>query len=258
MTRDQVVKEVVTLRAAGITWPEVERKFNIPRKRLMRWLKTAGQLVKADQRFFIKQELLDRYKLKQLGIAELVTATGQSAFRIRGELLRRGVSLHGVRSGNTKDRTAYWQAVVEASSIVRQYTDGKTLNDLSREFRIAPVTVRALLLKNNVTLRKPGPVTKQVDPLVRLAGRYGVSVQEITQVIDRAAGRCMACGAAGKMYGNGKSAVTTQLCIDHCHTTGKIRGVLCRRCNVVLGLVYDKREPLDKLVNYLETTNGVR
>ena len=40
--------------------------------------------------------------------------------------------------------------------------------------------------------------------------------------------------------------------IDHCHTTGKIRGLLCRTCNVSLGGLGDTVESLKKAINYLE------
>ena len=40
--------------------------------------------------------------------------------------------------------------------------------------------------------------------------------------------------------------------IDHCHTTGKIRGLLCKRCNSVLGEMKDSPNLLRRAANYLE------
>lgn len=40
--------------------------------------------------------------------------------------------------------------------------------------------------------------------------------------------------------------------IDHCHSSGKIRGVLCRTCNVSLGGLGDTVESLNKAIKYLE------
>ncbi len=40
--------------------------------------------------------------------------------------------------------------------------------------------------------------------------------------------------------------------IDHCHTTGKVRGLLCSNCNKVLGMVGDKIETLKEAIRYLE------
>jgi len=47
----------------------------------------------------------------------------------------------------------------------------------------------------------------------------------------------------------------TKKCIDHCHTTGKIRGVLCNNCNCALGLVKDNTDTLKTMINYLENHN---
>ena len=46
--------------------------------------------------------------------------------------------------------------------------------------------------------------------------------------------------------------ITNKKCIDHCHTTEKIRGVLCNNCNTALGLVGDNVQILSKLIQYLE------
>ena len=43
----------------------------------------------------------------------------------------------------------------------------------------------------------------------------------------------------------------TKKCIDHCHTTNKVRGVLCNNCNTALGLVGDNTETLTRMVDYL-------
>jgi recombination endonuclease VII len=42
------------------------------------------------------------------------------------------------------------------------------------------------------------------------------------------------------------------ICFDHDHATGKFRGWLCAKCNLVLGLVSDSKERLIKLISYLE------
>lgn len=42
------------------------------------------------------------------------------------------------------------------------------------------------------------------------------------------------------------------LAVDHCHSTGKIRGLLCTNCNSALGSFFDKKELLLRAINYLE------
>ena len=42
------------------------------------------------------------------------------------------------------------------------------------------------------------------------------------------------------------------LAVDHCHTTGKIRGLLCHKCNVLLGKAEDNTEILQNAILYLQ------
>jgi hypothetical protein len=42
------------------------------------------------------------------------------------------------------------------------------------------------------------------------------------------------------------------LCVDHCHVTKKLRGLLCRQCNVSLGLFKDNLDTLKNAVSYIE------
>ena len=71
----------------------------------------------------------------------------------------------------------------------------------------------------------------------RLKKKYGITFDE---EIELKKNGCNICG------GN------VRLAIDHCHDTGKIRGVLCMNCNIALGLVKDDINTLKSLIEYLE------
>ena len=45
----------------------------------------------------------------------------------------------------------------------------------------------------------------------------------------------------------------TSLSVDHCHKTGKVRGLLCHSCNTALGLLKDNTDVMRLAINYLET-----
>jgi hypothetical protein len=57
---------------------------------------------------------------------------------------------------------------------------------------------------------------------------------------------------------DGKCAICLSLCtsgkalhVDHSHTTGKVRGLLCKRCNMTLGLLNDDTVILQRAIVYL-------
>lgn len=43
-----------------------------------------------------------------------------------------------------------------------------------------------------------------------------------------------------------------KIVIDHCHATGRIRGLLCHNCNRALGLLKDSEENLKRAIEYLK------
>jgi hypothetical protein len=45
---------------------------------------------------------------------------------------------------------------------------------------------------------------------------------------------------------------TAKLMVDHCHATGKVRGLLCHNCNRALGLLKDDKSTIRRALEYLE------
>ena len=59
-------------------------------------------------------------------------------------------------------------------------------------------------------------------------------------------GCCAICGTH-------QSEMKIRLSVDHDHTTGKIRSLLCKSCNIGLGEFKDRVELLKKAISYLES-----
>lgn len=55
----------------------------------------------------------------------------------------------------------------------------------------------------------------------------------------------------------GEPEISRPLSVDHDHVTGKVRGLLCNRCNRVLGFIGDSSEKLRKLANYLDNSKKI-
>jgi recombination endonuclease VII len=85
---------------------------------------------------------------------------------------------------------------------------------------------------------------RQLNRERMVQAKYGLSPAELDAMIEAHAGGCAICG--GPPNGPG-----TRLHIDHCHTTGRIRGMLCGKCNTMLGLAGDNPERLELAAAYI-------
>lgn len=97
----------------------------------------------------------------------------------------------------------------------------------------------------------PERVSKSYDPLRhRQYGwkRQGIklTVEEYTEIFNKQNGQCAICGVH-------HSDLKKVLCVDHCHETNEVRGLLCNDCNRGLGQFKDDVERLEEAVKYLLT-----
>lgn len=83
-------------------------------------------------------------------------------------------------------------------------------------------------------------------------GRYGIDVATYDRMLREQNGACAICGNASP----GGKGVHRKFAIDHCHSTGVVRGLLCNLCNPALGLFSDSPEKLRAAIKYLEKRHG--
>lgn len=90
--------------------------------------------------------------------------------------------------------------------------------------------------------------TKQPDYHVNrhLLLNYGISIEDYNTLLIAQGGFCAGCGIEHK------KAIRGKLFVDHCHTSGKVRGLLCQKCNTALGMINDNVDTLISLINYLK------
>ena len=93
---------------------------------------------------------------------------------------------------------------------------------------------------------------KELSADHRLNQRYGISAEDRLRMYVQQRGRCANHGCDNPL----KTDRTPFGCVDHDHTTGKVRGLLCWGCNVVLGHVRDSIPILYGLIEYLRRAHG--
>lgn len=81
-----------------------------------------------------------------------------------------------------------------------------------------------------------------------LLRKFGITKAEFDAILKRQNGGCAVCGTKVGMVRAGKRL---RLCVDHCHKTGVVRGILCTSCNNGLGRFKDDPVLLERAALYL-------
>ena len=91
----------------------------------------------------------------------------------------------------------------------------------------------------------------EVSRRKNLKHRYGITLEQYYEMLQSQDNRCAICNTTeNKVIGERRD---WNWAVDHCHDTGKVRGLLCNTCNRALGLFQDNKEILEKAIAYLET-----
>ena len=87
-----------------------------------------------------------------------------------------------------------------------------------------------------------------------LRNRYGLEWEDYVNLWHTQEKRCSICEQPIILHGKSSGDVAH---VDHCHTTGNVRGLLCGHCNKGLGYFRDSLEVLKDAITYLErNSNG--
>ena len=88
------------------------------------------------------------------------------------------------------------------------------------------------------------------NPHIKFAQRlkqYGITPDDYIQMLGNQNGECAICGSP-----DSGCIKKERLHVDHCHTTGKVRGLLCTNCNQAIGKFKDSPELLRLAAMYIE------
>ena len=148
----------------------------------------------------------------------------------------KGSDRDGLQSMCREHTRAYNRAWVKANPEKNRAKGKRFRENNPKEYRV--LWVRANLKKN-----------------------YGISEQQYAEMFEAQRGRCAVCDlemvsqldTSRDFDGHPANEVAR---VDHCHETGKVRGLLCFGCNVGLGKFGDDEELLLKAVRYLRASRA--
>lgn len=82
-----------------------------------------------------------------------------------------------------------------------------------------------------------------------LMAKFKLTVEDYLSMVEAQSNKCAICGKEETVQYRGKTRLLT---VDHCHTTGKIRKLLCLNCNNGLGCFKDNIKLMKVAIKYLE------
>ena len=90
------------------------------------------------------------------------------------------------------------------------------------------------------------PERKEMAHTASLKRNFGITKKEYNDMFDLQQGRCKICNIH-------RDELDKNLCVDHCHKSNKIRGLLCRKCNAGLGIFRDDINIVNSALKYLQS-----
>ena len=125
-----------------------------------------------------------------------------------------------------------------------QHTCKQCSNKRRAKSRKERPTDRYLQLLEFNKVRKKGNYEESKEKI--RAKKYGIDLETLNKMIETQNNKCYICSKPAEENTNGK------LVIDHCHSSNKVRKLLCNYCNTTLGAVKDDLEYIQKLVDYIK------
>src|ERR1035437_4788142 len=130
----------------------------------------------------------------------------------------------------------------------KEYKNTPQYKEYKKEYQNTPQYKEYQKEYNKNCQNTPQRKAYQNTPQYKIATRkhnlkrsFGMTQQEYTLLYNQQEGKCLGCDKHFPI-----------LSIDHCHQTNKIRGLLCQRCNLVIGNADDKVSTLRNLIEYIE------
>lgn len=212
--------EILAAYKAGTTITQIAKKYERQNCTVVRFLRREG--------VFVKKENWDKSNAKLT--PEVIKAIGEAyaagvtqdalaaRFGVSQTLIRNALEKAGVQARRRGKQTNF-QRVGDGDA----YCSGCDTRKPLDEFHF------------NLVTNLPMYQCKECARWGRRAKVYGISKEQYDAMFKAQGGVCSCCG--GQPDGTQRHP---DLVVDHDHKTGKVRGLLCARCNKIAGLLQDK------------------
>jgi hypothetical protein len=107
---------------------------------------------------------------------------------------------------------------------------------------------RQMILDNAARWRERNP---DADADKTLRRKYGITLAQYNELFEAQGGVCALCKKGETTKRMKKGEGRERLAVDHCHDTGRVRGLLCFKCNTAIGSLGDTEEDAQRVVDYL-------
>lgn len=114
-----------------------------------------------------------------------------------------------------------------------------------KKYRQQPHVRSQTSIYNKAERKKDPEKTKERDRKYTLSRYWGMTPEEFEKLLNDPGRKCKICKRPER------SSEKKPLVIDHCHTSGRIRGLLCDDCNRGIGLLKDSPDILQNALDYL-------
>lgn len=106
----------------------------------------------------------------------------------------------------------------------------------------------AIKVERAIRWKRRHPDRVRIGETKQQLRKYGLTPESYAAIHEGQSGTCAIC----------KSACPTgrRLSVDHCHSSGRVRGLLCSNCNIGIGNLRDSVEILRSAIAYLEESRG--
>lgn len=139
-----------------------------------------------------------------------------------------------------RNDTKSWQTL---RSHCKDCTSKKTSTYYSENSEKYKSLSKEWYIKNRSRLVEYNKNHKEETRQYNLMKKYGIGLDDFDALLKIQGGLCAICK---------KSSGTKPLFVDHCHKTGKVRGLLCGSCNSAIGLLKESTTSMTRAIKYLK------